>query len=179
MNDILSWLQIYIFSFEYQLLSSWFALFVARFYGARVDLLNRIWELSEAHVWIDWTAPLDSTSCRRLVIDLASLRRCDNEGSPCKRWRLDVSVKSKETFSLTNGKIGIRRTKASVDSKETWTFAELYHQSSVYAEQKGLSLPDAIDSFSNHADICVFPPPLWYNLTLCHQKLAEIICNTK
>ena len=160
MNATLSWLQIYIFSFEYQLLSSWFALFVARFYGARVDLLNRIWELSEAHVWIGWTAPLDLTSCRRLVIEMASVRRCDNEGSPCKRWRLDVSVKSKETFSLINGKIGIRRTKASVESKE-------------------LSLPDARDSFSNHADICVFQPPLWDNLTFCHQKLAEMICNTK
>ena len=160
MNAILSWLQIYIFSFEYQLLSSWFALFVARFYGARVDLLNRMWALSEAHLGTYWTAPLDSTSCRRLVIEMTSLRRCDNEGSPCKRWGLDVSVKSKETFSLTNGKIGIRRTKASVESKQ-------------------LSLPDAIASFSNHADICVFPSPLRYNLTLCHQKLVEIICNTK
>ena len=160
MNAILSWLQIYIFSFEYQLLSSWFALFVVRFYGARVDLLNRIWELSEAHVWIDWTAPLDSTSCRRLVIEMANARRCDNEGSPCKRWGLDVSVKSQETFSLTNGKIGIRRTKASVESKE-------------------LSLPDVRDSFSNHADICVFSPLLWLILTSRHQKLAEIICNTK
>ena len=89
---------------------------------------NRMWGLSEAHLRTYWTAPLDSTSCRRLVIEMTSLRRCDNEGSPCKRWGLDVSVKSKETFSLTNGKIGIRRTKASVESKE-------------------LSLPDAIDSF--------------------------------
>ena len=179
MNAILSWLQIYIFSFEYQLLSSWFALFVARFYGARVDLLNRIWELSEAHLGTDWSAPLDSTSCRRLVIETASARRCDNERSPCKRWGLAISVKSKEKFSLTNGKIGFRRTKASVESKDWLAFAELYLQPFVYAELKGLSLPDARDSFSNHVDICVFPPPLWDNLTFCHQKLAEMICNTK
>ena len=140
-NASLSWPQIYIFSFEYQLLSSWFALFVARFYGARVDLLNRMWGLSEGYLGTYWSVPLDLTSCRRFVIEMAKARRCDNEGSPCKRWGLDVSVKSKETFSLTNGKIGIRRTKASVESKE-------------------LSLPDARDSFSNHADICVFSPPL-------------------
>ena len=38
--------------------------------------------LSEVHVCIDWSTHLDSTSCRRFVIDLASLRRCDGEGSP-------------------------------------------------------------------------------------------------
>ena len=114
-NASLSWPQIYIFSFEYQLLSSWFALFVARFYGARVDLLNRMWGLSEGYLGTYWSVPLDLTSCRRFVIEMAKARRCDNEGSPCKRWGLDVSVKSKETFSLTNGKIGIRRTKASVN----------------------------------------------------------------
>ena len=48
-------------------------------------LLKRFMGFLEANLWIDRTAPLDLTSCRRFVIDLASLRRCDGEGSPCKR----------------------------------------------------------------------------------------------
>ena len=129
-------------------------------WSALGNFLRRFCGLTEAFLWIGWRRAEGSTSCRRLVIATANARRCDNEGSPCKRWKLDVSVKSQETFSLTNGQIGIRRTKASLESKE-------------------LSLPDARDSFSNHADYCVFQPPLWDNLTLCHQKLAEMICNTK
>ena len=47
------------------------------------DWLKRFMGLSEAHLWIYWSFPLDSTSCRRFVIDLPSLRHCDGEGSPC------------------------------------------------------------------------------------------------
>ena len=63
------------------------------------DFLKHFRGLSEPHLWTDWTVPLDSTSCRRFVIDLSSLRHCDGEGSPCKRWGLVSSVKSKKRFS--------------------------------------------------------------------------------
>jgi len=85
------------------------------------DWLNRSFGLTEPLLWIDWTVPLDSTSCRRLAIATASARRCDGEGSPCKRWGLGISVKSKERFSGINGKMGFRRTKGSVKSKKRFT----------------------------------------------------------
>ena len=65
------------------------------------------WGFSEVHLWIDWTAPLNSTSCRRFGIDLASLRRCDGEGSLSFCWGLDNSVKPKEKFRISKGKRSI------------------------------------------------------------------------
>ena len=68
-----------------------------------VDSLRRFRESFEANLWTDWSVPLDLTSCRGLVIETASARRCDNEGSPCKRWGLGVSVESKERFGTIKG----------------------------------------------------------------------------
>ena len=50
-----------------------------------------------------WSDPLNLTSCRGLVIETASVRRCDNEGSPCKRWGLGNWVQSKERFRSIKG----------------------------------------------------------------------------
>ena len=72
----------------------------------------------ESHVGIDWSFPLDSTSCRGLGVSMASARRCDNEGSPCKRWGLAISVKSKERTSRIEGKCQNIRRRAPVHSKE-------------------------------------------------------------
>ena len=72
----------------------------------------------EPHVWIDWTVPLNSTSCRGLVIEMASARRFDNEPSPCKRWGLDILVESKERTSRIEGKCQNNRRRALVHSKE-------------------------------------------------------------
>ena len=57
----------------------------------------------KARVRTFWSDPLNSTSCRGLVIETASARRCDNEGSPCKRWGLGNWVQSKERFSSIKG----------------------------------------------------------------------------
>ena len=67
---------------------------------------------------INWTAPLDSTSCRRFVIDLAKARRCDGEGSLWFHWGLGISVKSKENASQSDGKIQNTRWKGSTKSKK-------------------------------------------------------------
>ena len=72
----------------------------------------------EAHVWIDRSVPLDSTSCRGLAIEMASARRFDNEGSPCERWGLAILVKSKERVSRIEGKCQNNRRRTSVHSKE-------------------------------------------------------------
>ena len=53
------------------------------------------------------TAPLDSTSCRRLGVAITSLRRCDGEGSLSFRWGLGDSVKPKEKFRISKGKRSI------------------------------------------------------------------------
>ena len=81
-------------------------------------LVQRFRGLSEVHVWIYWTAPLDSTSCRRLVIEMANARRCDGEGSPCKRWGLGISVKSKKWFSTSKGEWQYNRRRMTVQSKK-------------------------------------------------------------
>ena len=64
---------------------------------------RNFWGLSEAHVWIDWSAPLDLTSCRGLVIEMASARRCDGERSLEKHWGLGYSVESKDWISTIEG----------------------------------------------------------------------------
>ena len=79
------------------------------------DLVNFHWGLTEPLARRKSTAPLNLTSCRALAVSMPSARYRNAERSPCKRWGLAFSVKSKEKFSLTNGKIGIRRTKASVN----------------------------------------------------------------
>ena len=53
------------------------------------------------------TAPLDSTSCRRLGVSITSLRRCDGEGSLSFCWGLANSVKPKEKFRISKGKRSI------------------------------------------------------------------------
>ena len=53
------------------------------------------------------TAPLDSTSCRRLGVSITSLRRCDGEGSLSFCWGLANSVKPKEKFRISIGKRSI------------------------------------------------------------------------
>ena len=67
------------------------------------DLLMCVWGMFKACVRTFWSDPLNSTSCRGLVIETASARRCDNEGSPCKRWGLGNWVQSKERFSSIKG----------------------------------------------------------------------------
>ena len=83
-----------------------------------------MWGLSEANLWTDWTAPLNSTSCRRFAIDLASLRRCDGEGSPCQRWGLGFSVSPNEWFSSSKRKIQFIQGNCSVHPREWLAFAE-------------------------------------------------------
>ena len=89
------------------------------------DFLNLQLGVSQPHVWVDWTDSLDSTSCRRFVIDLASLRRGDGEGSPCQRWGLGFSVESKERGSGIKEIIQIIRRNHSVHSKAWLAFDEL------------------------------------------------------
>jgi len=45
------------------------------------DYLKHFCGFSELRVWIFWTDPLDSTSCRGLVIVLTSPRCCNAERS--------------------------------------------------------------------------------------------------
>ena len=59
-----------------------------------LDFQNRLWGLAEPLLWIGLRRAEGSTSCRRLAIATASARRCDDEGSPCKRWGLGISVKT-------------------------------------------------------------------------------------
>ena len=65
--------------------------------------LTFVWGHSEAILWIGLRRAEGSTSCRGLVVVSASARRCDNEGSPCKRWGLGNWVQSKERFSSIKG----------------------------------------------------------------------------
>ena len=65
------------------------------------DVLSQLWGMTRARLGIHWSVPLMQLFARRFVIDLASLRRCDGEGSPCQRWGLGHLVKSKKWFSTT------------------------------------------------------------------------------
>ena len=71
----------------------------------------------KARVRTFWSDPLNSTSCRGLVIETASARRCDNEGSPCKRWGLGYLVESKNRFSSIKGIVQHNQRWAPVHSK--------------------------------------------------------------
>ena len=86
------------------------------FGGAGGDCLRG---LSEAHVGINWSVPLSSTSCRRLGIESSSLRRCDNEGSPEQRWGLGISVKPLTWRKPIKGIKQCNRRRATVHSKES------------------------------------------------------------
>ena len=46
-----------------------------------------------------------STSCRRFAIDLASLRRCDGEGSACQRRGLAIPVETKKRLAFAELKV--------------------------------------------------------------------------
>ena len=87
--------EFYLLIFTFSFLIFHFSLFTLH--------LERDWGWVSSFLRIYWTAPLNSTSCRGLVIDLPSARRCDGEGSPCQRWGLAISVKSKENASKSEG----------------------------------------------------------------------------
>ena len=82
---------------------SWRGRLYGIFRTSCVDCLNRFFGLTEPLLWIGWRRAEGSTSCRRFVIDLAKARCCDGEGSPCQRWGLAISVKSKENASESDG----------------------------------------------------------------------------
>ena len=86
--------------------------------SACVDCQKRSCGYTEPLLWIGLRRAEGSTSCRRLVIDLPSLRRCDGEGSPWQRWGLVNSVKSKERFGIIEGKNQYNRKNDSAKKRE-------------------------------------------------------------
>ena len=56
-------------------------------------------------MWIEWTSPLDLTSCRGLAIVQASPRLIYAEPSLEKRRGLGISVESKEKLSKIEGEV--------------------------------------------------------------------------
>ena len=93
--------------------------------NASEDCQRRLFGLIESFLWIGLRRAEGSTSCRRLVIEMASARRFDNERSPCKRWGLDVSVKAKEKFSWIKENVLLNQGKGWVKAKERLAYAEL------------------------------------------------------
>ena len=104
---------------------SWRGRLYGIFRTSCVDCLNWFFGLTEPLLWIGWRRAEGSTSCRGFVIDLASLRRGDGEGSPCQRWGLGFSVKSKERGSGIKETIQNNRRNHSVHSKAWLAFDEL------------------------------------------------------
>ena len=80
-------------------------------------LMQRLRGLSEVHEGIYWSATLCSTSCRGFVVESASLRRCDDEGSPCQRWGLGNLVESKKWLAFAELKVQHKQSRAPVQSK--------------------------------------------------------------
>ena len=68
------------------------------------NYLNLNFDETQQLLWTDWTAPLDSTSCRALAIESASPRYRNAERSLYFHRALNISLNPNEKFSEIKGK---------------------------------------------------------------------------
>ena len=81
------------------------------------DFLKRLCGFLDPFAQRKPSASLNSTSCRGLVIEMASARRCDSEGSLAKYRGLSDSVKSKEKLAFVEQKVLYFQRKGSANGK--------------------------------------------------------------
>ena len=85
------------------------------------DCLKRMRELTEALIWLACAEITVQLVARGLVIESASLRRCDSEGSPEQCWGLGNLVESNEWFCSNKGEFQyIRSTSGMLSTYQNW-----------------------------------------------------------